>query len=151
VACPYFMPVEKLENGNWAHPSRLPLGCGWKGHCTAPGHEQQIPAQGVLEAFCNLGYAANCNWAPPGRGADSVRFAVNAPLGQDAVRNSATTSDQAARTLRLTYVCERDHRPTDHGELEFDVSTNSWLSLHPDARIQKMAGCFLESYLKKRT
>ena len=31
MACPYFMPVEKLENGTWPHPSRLPLGSGWRG------------------------------------------------------------------------------------------------------------------------
>lgn len=151
MACPYFMPVEKMENGSWPHPSRLPLGCGWNGHCTAPGHEQQVPSQDVLEAFCNLGYASSCNWAPAQRVWDSVRFAVNAPLGQDALRKVAVTTDEPARILRLTYVCERDHRPIDHGELEFDASTNSWLKPHVDARIQKMAGCFLESYLKKRT
>jgi hypothetical protein len=150
VACPYFMPVEKMENGSWPHPARLPLGCGWKGYCTAPGHEQQIPAQDVLEAFCNLGYASSCSWAPTQRAWDSVRFAVNAPPGQDAHRKFAVRSDEPARILRLTYVCERDHRPIEHGELEFDVPTNSWLNPHADARVQKMAGCFLESYLKKR-
>ena len=150
MACPYFMPVEKMENGSWPHPSRLPLGCGWNGHCTAPGHEQQVPSQDVLEAFCNLGYASSCNWAPAQRPWDSVRFAVNAPLGKHALRKVAVTTDEPARILRLTYVCERDHRPIEHGELEFDVPTNSWLKPHADARVQKMAGCFLESYLKKK-
>src|ERR1700686_2788739 len=64
LACPYFMPVEKLENGSWPHPARLPLGGGWGGHCTSPGHEGERPAQDVLEAFCNLGYADCCAWAP---------------------------------------------------------------------------------------
>src|SRR4029077_20703342 len=94
VACPYFMPVEKMENGSWPHPSRLPLGCGWKGYCTAPGHEPPIPAQDVLEAFCNLGYASSCGWAPTQRAWDSVRFAVSAPPGQDAHRKFAVTSDE---------------------------------------------------------
>ena len=150
MACPYFMPVEKMENGSWPHPSRLPLGCGWKGHCTAPGHEQQIPTQDILEAFCNLGYASRCSWAPAQRLWDSVRFAVMAPLGQDARGKCALTSDEPARTLRLTYICERDHRPVEHGELEFDVAMNLWLKPHVDTRIQKMAVCFLESYLKKK-
>src|SRR3954465_3694980 len=55
LACPFFMPVAKLENGSWPHPARLPLGCGWTGHCTAPGHEQAVPSQDVVESFCNLG------------------------------------------------------------------------------------------------
>src|SRR5262249_47830045 len=122
----------------------------WKGHCTAPGHEQQTPSQDILEAFCNLGYASSCAWAPAQRLWDSVRFAVIAPLAQDARIKSAITPDEPARTLRLTYVCERDHRPVEHGELVFDVAANSWLKLHTDARIQKMAECFLESYLKKK-
>ena len=150
MTCPYFMPVERMENGNWPHPSRLPLGCGWKGHCTAPGHEQQVPSQDILEAFCNLGYASSCTWAPAQREWDSVRFAVIAPLGQSARGKSEITSDEPARTLRLTYVCEREHRPVEHGELEFAVEANSWPKPHPDARIQKMAECFLESYLKKK-
>lgn len=150
MACPYFMPVERMENGSWPHPSRLPLGCGWKGYCTAPGHEQQIPSQDILEAFCNLGYASSCNWAPAQREWDSVRFAVITPLGQSARGGSATTTDERSRILRLTYICERDHRPVEHGELEFDVLTCSWLKAHADVRIQKMAGCFLESYLKKK-
>ena len=149
MACPYFMPVEKMENGSWPHPSRLPLGCGWKGHCTAPGHEQQIPTQDILEAFCNLGYASSCSWAPPQRAWDSVRFSVSAPTGQGP-RQRSDASDSAPRILRLIYICERDHRPVEHGELEFDLSQSKWISPHGDARVQKMVDCFLETYLKKR-
>ena len=35
-----------------------PLVVAGAGHCTAPGHENQTPAQDILEAFCNLGYAS---------------------------------------------------------------------------------------------
>src|SRR6266516_2526892 len=38
LACPYFMPVAKLENGTWPHPSRLPLGCG----CTGPNSSPHL-------------------------------------------------------------------------------------------------------------
>lgn len=86
MACPYFMPVARLENGSWPHPARLPLGAGWCGHCTAPGHEGEAPPQDVLEAFCNLGYASSCSWSPPERLWDSVRFAISARMIRPRVR-----------------------------------------------------------------
>jgi len=124
------MPVAKLENGSWPHPARLPLGCGWSGHCTAPGHEDAIPSQDVLQTFCNLGYASTCGWAPE----------------QDSI-----PSENVARVLRLTVVYEQNNRPAGQGELEFDLLTAAWSRRHEDARIQKMAECFLESYLRKRS
>jgi len=145
VACPYFMPVEKLENGSWPHPARLPLGAGWSGHCTSPGHEGQLPSQDILEAFCNLGYAECCAWAPRERAWDAVRFAVTAPG-----KAAKGAIGDPSQLLRLQFVCERDHRPVASGELEFDLPRGTWLCRHNDARVQKMAECFLESYLKKK-
>jgi hypothetical protein len=141
------MPVTKLENGSWPHPARLPLGCGWSGHCTAPGHENEVPSQNILETFCNLGYANGCAWSPAQRVWDSVRFAVIAPAMNG---NRGMATDEASRILHLSYVCERDHLPAANGELEFDLSRSTWLSRHCDVRIHKMAECFLESYLKKQ-
>jgi hypothetical protein len=104
----------------------------------------------VLEAFCNLGYASSCGWSPPQRAWDAVRFAVSAPQGpaMSAEPRNAVTSP--ASVLLLRYVCERDHRPVEHGDLEFDLSQAAWLRRHEDARVQRMAECFLESYLKKK-
>lgn len=149
MACPFFMPIEKLQNGNWPHPGRLPLGCGWSGHCTAPGHEQSVPSQDVLESFCNLGYASSCDWAPLDRAWDAVRFAIAAP---EKLRSGERKSSPAEpiRILRITYVYERDHKPAGQGELEFDLSNDAWIRSHQDSRIHKMAECFLDSYLKKR-
>ena len=144
------MPVEKLENGNWPHPARLPLGCGWRGHCTAPGHESHVPSQDVLEAFCNLGYASSCEWAPLDRAWDAVRFAVVVPPAVRERSGREGKPDLASRTIRVAYVCERSHRPVRHGDLEFDLESSLWLRRHDDPRIQKMAECFLESYLKKK-
>ena len=144
------MPVTKLENGNWPHPARLPLGCGWTGHCTAPGHEGETPSQDILEAFCNLGYASGCTWAPPQRTWDAVRFAVSAPADNRSRNHQKGASNGGSRILALAYVCERDHRPVQNGELEFDLSQSAWLRQHEDPRVQKMAECFLESYLKKK-
>jgi len=136
------MPVEKLE-GTWPHPSRLPLGCGWRGHCTAPGHENETPEPDVLEAFCNLGYATGCSWVPQDRAWDAVRFGVVAPPEVDDRRQSAG--------IRVIYVCERNYRPVERGELEFDLQRSQWLRRHDDARLQKMAECFLGSFLQKRS
>lgn len=149
MACPYFMPLTKLENGNWPHPARLPLGGGWSGHCTAPGHEQESPALDVVQAFCNLGYASGCEWAPRERECDAVRFAVSAPADSSGFKKQSIGTP--ARILRLTYVRERDNLPVTHGELQFDLSQAAWLRPHEDARIQKMAECFLDSYLKRKS
>lgn len=149
MACPYFMPASKFENGKWPHPGRLPLGCGWSGQCTAPGHEDQTPPPDILETFCNLGYASSCGWAPPQRVWDAIRFAVSA-LPAAGVQRTISSNDRPARTIRLSYVCERDHRPVEHGELEFDVSQKTCSKPHADLRIQRMAECFLESYLNKK-
>ena len=150
LACPYFMPVAKLENGNWPHPARLPLGAGWNGHCTAPGHEGQPPAQDVLETFCNLGYASGCSWTPEEPICDTVRFgaAPTDPAGRNRLRDAASLPSPV---LVLRYVCERDHKPVEHGELEFDLLRASWLRQHANPCIQKMAECFLETYLKKKS
>jgi len=150
LACPYFMPVAKLENGSWPHPARLPLGCGWTGHCTAPSHEQAVPSQDVLEAFCNLGYASGCTWAPPERDCDAVRFAIASPVRSSRELN-ADAESSPARILRLAYVYEQRNLPAGRGELEFDLSSMTWSRRHDDARIQKMAECFLETYLNRRS
>jgi hypothetical protein len=142
------MPVERIENGAWPHPARLPLGGGWRGHCTAPGHENELPTEQVLEAFCNLGYAGSCSWAPADRICDAVRFSVAAPANTS--HDKQTSSDLPVRILRLRFVREKNHLPVDHGELEFDLVHALWLCRHDDPRVQKMAECFLDSYLKKK-
>jgi hypothetical protein len=131
LACPFFMPVRRL-NGPWLHPQRLPLGGGWQGHCTAPGHEGAVPEPEHLHAGCNLGYAADCPWLPPDRVWDAVRFSV--------------ASDGQERIV-LCYVCEMAHRPGEHGQLEYGLLPKQWLRVHPDPRLQAMAECFLEAHL----
>jgi hypothetical protein len=147
LACPYFMPLHKVENGAWQHPARLPLGGGWSGHCTAPEHDTEVPSQAVLEGFCNLGYASGCAWMPSARAWDAVRLAVVAPAEAEKRRKS---NEQNERAIVVRYVCERNHRPVEHGELTYDLSRAHWLQRHDDPRVQKMAECFLESYTQKR-
>src|SRR5437899_11741937 len=109
------MPVERLDNGNWPHPARLPLGRGWSGHCTAPGHEGELPPQHVMEASCNLGYASSCAWAPSDRIWDAVRFAVCAPQDSAGIGDARNAAAGGVRTLLLRYVCERSNRPVADG------------------------------------
>ena len=100
-----------------------------------------MPVQDVLESSCNMGYASGCSWAPSQRLYDSVRFSVSGPA-QDSVGR--------ASVVLLIYILERDHRPVERGQLEFDVKESVWRAPHPDPRIQKMAECFLESFMKRR-
>jgi hypothetical protein len=50
----------------------------------------------------------------------------------------------------IRYVCEREHRPAEHGVLEFQAAEATWKQKHRDARLQRMAECFLETWLKKK-
>ncbi len=142
MACPFFMPMEKLENGSWPHASRLPLGGGWSGRCTAPGHENTAPSPDDLREYCNLGYAANCGRLPPERAWDSIRFGAR-----------TVPTDEKNLTggqIQVRYVCERNHLPVEHGTLTFDAVSTHWEFRHSDDRVQRMAECFLASYMEKR-
>ena len=135
MSCPFFMPISKLNDGGWLHPSRLPLGSGWQGHCCAPGHEGTEPTAEELHEFCNLGYAARCSRLPKERTTDAIRFCV---------------SRDASTQLLVQFVCEFDHRPASHGTLEYDLSLNRWIGKHADPRIQRLAECYLEAYMARR-
>jgi hypothetical protein len=137
------MPTEKYPNGSWPHPARLPLGCGWTGHCTAPGHETEVPDANALEQFCNLGYAEQCGKLPRERAWDAVRFGITARKAE------SNEFPNANRSIRLRYVCERHHLPAEHGFLEFESASPHCAQPHYDERVQKMAECFVASYLEK--
>lgn len=128
------MPLQKLA-GAWLHPARLPLGGGWDGHCSAPGHEGTQPSGDELQQFCNLGYAAKCSRLPAQREWDALRFSV--------------ARDQGSRLI-LWFVCEVRHRPAQHGTVEYDVDSGSWISRHPDTRVQKMLECYVLSYVDRK-
>jgi hypothetical protein len=129
------MPTEKHDSAVWIHPNRLPLGAGWKGHCTAPEHYGEVPSDEQLRDSCNLGYARTCAWCPPDRNWDSTRFGV---------------SKESEQRIMLCFVCEKEHRPVEHGTLEYDSVLGQWNSTHPDRRVQRMAESFMESYLLRK-
>ncbi len=131
MACPFFIPTERMDNLSHPHPARLPLGAAWAGKCSVV---QQIPSDADLREYCNLGYS-ECNHLPAERHADAVRFAV------------AAASDGK---VTLRYACELNHRPADCGTLEFDRHQSTWAQQHSDPRIQKMAECYLQVFLSRR-
>ena len=85
MACPFFLPTEKVTEPGWDHPARLPLGGGWSGTCSAPGHDGERPSDRELMECCNLGYAIGCPRLPHERSADAVRFAI-AGAGEGRIR-----------------------------------------------------------------
>jgi hypothetical protein len=123
-----------MDDGGWVHPARLPLGGGWTGHCTAPQHEGALPDEHQLRECCNLGYANACSFRPSDPQYDSVRFGV--------IRES---DDRVV----LCYAFEKQHQPGEHGTIEFS-RTSGWVHMHPDQRVQKMAECYLDSYLIRK-
>ena len=133
MACPFFMPTQRSQDGVWLHPARLPLGAGWDGHCTAPGYEGTPPATQQLHDGCNLGYAV-CSRLPQQRAWDAVRFVV---------------SREHESRICLSYVCEKDHLPGEDGRLEYLIGDGQWVKPHDDPRIQRMAECFVESWLHR--
>lgn len=134
MACPYFIPREILNDGSWPHPSRLPLGAGWTGACCASGEE--IPAEEAhLRKFCNLGYANGCPHLPEMRDWDAVRFCI------------ARSSDEQ---IQLQYCCERGYAPVAHGTLTYELKSERWREVHPDARINRLAASYLRSYRARR-
>jgi hypothetical protein len=133
VACPYFFPIQKTNEIGWPFPHRLPLGAGFSGCCTAAS-ERTTPTDTELKDFCNLGYARGCQKIPATRHSDAVRFAV--------------ARDGGARIL-LSYCCERDHAPVEHGQLQYDSETHSWPVAHSDTCLQRQAECYLQNYLER--
>jgi hypothetical protein len=135
LACPYFVPIEKWDAGTWLHPSRLPLGTGWLGCCGAPGHEGEQPTEQEVSQFCNLGYAANCGRMPKEKKHDAVRFSV---------------AKESGPQLSLWFVCEAAHLPVEHGRLEYNSALRQWISAHSNPLIQKMAECYVQTYLARK-
>ena len=87
-----------------------------------------------MKSGCNLGYAC-CGRLPEDRAADAVRFSLRERDGRAAVQ----------------YVFEIAHRPAAHGVLEFNARTGEWAHDGRDARLQRMAECFLQSKRQARS
>ncbi len=134
MACPYFMPEERLDS-TWPFPQRLPLGAGWRGKCTAPGHEGARPSMEELTSGCNLGYAKSCSRLPLERDADAVRFALG---------------EEYDDILRVLFACERAYLPAGCGELLYDKKRGTWVKPHEQPCVQRMAECYVQAQMERR-
>jgi len=135
LACPFFIPTERADNLALPHPARLPLGAAWRGTCAVAGHEDVGLSNQELES-CNLGYAKSCPRLPKERTCDAVRFGV---------------TKESVQSITLYFVLESDHLPAGNGVLEYDRELQSWITPHPEPRMQKLAESFLQSYLERRS
>lgn len=136
MACPFFVPIEIVNDGDgsWPHPSRLPLGAGWRGNCRATG--QEIPAANDhVRDFCNLGYAAACPHLPSQRDWDAIRFCI---------------AHESRNQLTVSFVCELAHAPITFGTLVFDLAENLWIESKNDPRVLTLANSYLQTYRSRR-
>jgi hypothetical protein len=134
VACPYFMPLERFDS-TWPFPQRLPLGAGWSGKCTAPGHDGARPSPDELTSGCNIGYAKTCSRLPAERLADAVRFSLG---------------EERDGLLHVLFVCEREYLPASYGELLYDKRHETWTTTHQEQCVQRMAECYVKAQLERR-
>jgi hypothetical protein len=134
LACPYFVPLEIVNDGSFPHPSRLPLAASWSGNCRASGQSVAASVE-QLQEFCNLGYASACPHLPAHHDWDAVRFSV-----------ANTNPDR----LTLIYICELGHAPIEHGKLTFDLAREAWLTPAPDPRVQILAEAYVRARRRSR-
>jgi hypothetical protein len=129
--------VERTRAIGWAFPQRLPLGAGFCGTCHAGQGEQEfVPDDATLRDCCNLGHAQGCSRIPAQRRADSLRFAVAIDDGGKIV---------------LQFVYDHNHAPLEHGVIDYDCTTERWISTLPDACGQRQAECYLAVYRERRS
>jgi len=133
VACPFFMPVERLDQDLWILPPRLPLSDAFRGVCHA--HSEPFdPPERSLRELCNCGYArGRCERFPADTAADAVRFSITGE--QDGI-------------VRLVYIVEHDYAPAEHGVLEYSIP-ESQLNGQVSDVLAAQARAFLASHLRR--
>ena len=113
----------------------LPLRDFWAGVCHAESAAFE-PDERVLHECCNMGYArGKCSRFPSGSGPDTVRFAITADSGQ---------------MILVSFATEKDHYPHSHGVLEFSRAAGKFQTANADSLLEKQAGAYLASYLRRR-
>jgi len=137
VACPFFHPTERFDDGTWLTPPRLPLGDPCRGMCMADPSTPVEPSLEELRRYCNLGYARGaCSRFPSsGEAADAVRFSI------------AGDRDGG---IQIIYILEKDYGPLRHGPLVWDAATRDFSTGIGSPTIEAQARRFVESYLKRR-
>jgi hypothetical protein len=135
VACPFFLPVTRLDQNGWIHAPRLPLGDPYRGVCQSRPDEPFEPPESAHD-LCNCGYArGRCDRFPAGTESDAVRFSI---------------TSVEADLVRLTYVLEREHAPVDYGTLKYAIRESRLVDAPARPILEKQAKAFLESHFDRR-
>jgi len=136
VACPFFMPMTRMDQGPWSPAPRMPLGDPYRGACHVRPAEIFEPPEISQRDLCNCGYArGRCANFPDDSAADAVRFSI--------------TGDAGAR-VQLVYIIERNHAPAEFGSLAYAVDEARFVEAHPSELLSAQARAFVESYLMRR-
>lgn len=136
MACPFFLPVTRLDQNGWIHAPRLPLGDPYGGTCQARPAEPFEPPESALHDLCNCGYArGRCDRFPAESVADAVRFSVTS-IEPD--------------LIRFVYVLERNHAPVEHGTFAYAIRESGFVDALPSLMLEAQARSFLEGYLDRR-
>ena len=127
MACPFFLPVRRLDSGGWNPAPRLPLGDAYGGSCQALVTAPFEPPEAIQRDLCNSGYArGRCSRFPDNGAADAVRFSV--------------IGDHDGR-VTLVYILEKDHAPLEHGLMDAAGAREPLAS---------QARAFIESHRRQR-
>jgi hypothetical protein len=134
MACPCFLPLERMPQATGKKIAPMPLGDCWSGVCRSVPEGEWLPDPHTLQQFCNFGYArAKCGRVPADK-ADAVRF---------------TISQDREGLVRIYWVIEKDHLPLDHGPLEYSRGAADFQTAHPDACVARQAQAYVSSYLRR--
>lgn len=133
MACPFFLPLRRLDSGGWNPAPRWPLGDAYGGSCHAAASGPFEPPEEIQRELCNCGYARQrCSHFPENGATDAVRFSV--------------TGHQDGR-ITLVYILEKDHAPVQYGSMEHGLMDDATGAREP---LASQARAFIESYLRQR-
>ena len=130
MACPYFVPMQRLADNPLVESWKMPLGGVFGGECRIPGVEPWRPGEQRLRSCCNTGYAAGrCERFPVAAAADIVRWIM---------------VDEWDGGGRLRYVFEKDHHPAGQGLIELPPPAKD------DTAVAAQARSYFNSYLERK-
>ena len=136
MACPYFYPVERIDDGAWIQPPRLPLGGPYSGLCRAIDGGPFQPGESALRECCNTGYArGRCARFPAQAVIDALRFSIE-----------AETDD----VVEIVFVREREWSPAGYGRAQWSagkVKCDEAL----DPLIERQMEIFVANYLTRKS
>jgi len=135
MACPYFYPLEAMDEKRWPAPPRLPLGDPYAGLCKARA-QPHVPSESALRDLCNQGYArGSCGEFPRESDPDAIRFGIARDSGG---------------IVRIVFVVESNHLPHEHGAVEYSRESGQFVQAPAEEIPRKQAQAYLESYLRRK-